>query len=88
MSIDVAWSPNCIDKRCYDYASLAKASDFMVVMSYDERSQIYRDCIASANSAFNQTFTGKWTNISYNFVEILIYTTLSAHVWQFHVFRT
>ncbi|EDV24737.1 uncharacterized protein TRIADDRAFT_56839 [Trichoplax adhaerens] len=58
VSIDVAWSPKCIDKRCYDYASIAKVSDFMVVMSYDERSQVYGSCVASANSPFNQTFTG------------------------------
>jgi di-N-acetylchitobiase len=32
VTIDVAWSPNCIDGRCYDYAALAKASDFMFVM--------------------------------------------------------
>ena len=56
--MDVAWSPNCIDERCYDVLSLAKVTDFLVVMSYDERSQIRGPCIASANSALQLTATG------------------------------
>ena len=52
MSVDVAWSAPCKDKRCYDYEDLANASDFLFVMGYDVRSQIFdlNDCIASANS--------------------------------------
>lgn len=50
--MDVAWSAPCIDGRCYDYTGLGSASDFLFVMAYDMRSQIYdlTDCIASANS--------------------------------------
>ncbi|EGC31304.1 hypothetical protein DICPUDRAFT_156870 [Dictyostelium purpureum] len=51
VTVDVAWSPNCIDKRCYDYLGLSQASDFLIMMDYDERSQVFSDqCIASANS--------------------------------------
>ena len=52
MSVDVAWSAPCKDKRCYDYTGLADASDFLFVMGYDVRSQIFDidDCIASANA--------------------------------------
>ena len=50
--MDVAWSAPCKDKRCYDYTGLADASDFLFVMGYDVRSQIFhlKDCIASANA--------------------------------------
>ncbi|PRP89148.1 di-N-acetylchitobiase-like [Planoprotostelium fungivorum] len=50
VTFDVAWSPDCIDKRCYDYVGLAAATDFLFVMSYDMRSQITGPCIASANT--------------------------------------
>ncbi|KAI1891985.1 hypothetical protein AGOR_G00149340 [Albula goreensis] len=56
VSFDVAWSPKCIDKRCYNYAAIAEACDLLFVMSYDEQSQIWGDCIAMANAPTNQTF--------------------------------
>ena len=59
VSVDVAWSPANIDDRCYDYQALAALSDFVIVMSYDERSQIFGDCIAWANSGVNNTRAGK-----------------------------
>ncbi|XP_027883551.1 di-N-acetylchitobiase [Xiphophorus couchianus] len=55
VSFDVAWSPKCIDKRCYDYVTIAKSCDLVFVMSYDEQSQITGDCIAMANAPFSQT---------------------------------
>uniref|UniRef100_A0A3Q3WAZ3 Di-N-acetylchitobiase n=1 Tax=Mola mola TaxID=94237 RepID=A0A3Q3WAZ3_MOLML len=55
VSFDVAWSPNCIDKRCYDYAAIADSCDLLFVMSYDEQSQIMGDCIAIANAPLSQT---------------------------------
>lgn len=58
VTFDVAWSPKCIDKRCYDYAGIAEYSDFIVVMDYDTRSQIYGECIAWANSPFTLTTSG------------------------------
>ena len=33
VSADVAWSPNCIDGRCYDHLSMANYMDFLVVMN-------------------------------------------------------
>ncbi|XP_070817016.1 di-N-acetylchitobiase isoform X2 [Chaetodon trifascialis] len=55
VSFDVAWSPKCIDKRCYDYATIAESCDLLFVMSYDEQSQIMGDCIAMANAPLAQT---------------------------------
>ena len=60
MSFDVAWSPDCIDGRCYDAEALSKVVDFLVVMAYDEQSQIKTaDCVAKANSPLKQTEAGK-----------------------------
>lgn len=58
VTVDVAWNCYGVDDRFYDYKSIADASDFMFVMAYDERSQIYGDCIAWANSAHNSTLYG------------------------------
>uniref|UniRef100_A0A673FGJ2 GH18 domain-containing protein n=1 Tax=Sinocyclocheilus rhinocerous TaxID=307959 RepID=A0A673FGJ2_9TELE len=66
VSFDVAWSPKCIDKRCYDYLAIADSCDLLFVMSYDEQSQIWGDCIAMANAPFNQTLTAYDQYISMN----------------------
>nr|XP_048309606.1 di-N-acetylchitobiase [Myodes glareolus] len=58
VTFDVAWSPKNIDKRCYNYTGIAGACDFLFVMSYDEQSQIWSECIAAANAPYNQTLTG------------------------------
>jgi len=58
VSFDVAWSPNCIDLRCYDYVGLANYTDFLFVMGYDLRSQIFGPCTASANSPLMSVFEG------------------------------
>jgi len=50
LTFDVAWSPKCIDGRCYDFLGLSKIVEFLIVMDYDMRSQIFGPCIASANS--------------------------------------
>lgn len=55
VSFDAAWAPKCIDKRCYDYVTIAESCDLLFVMSYDEQSQIMDDCIAMANAPRNQT---------------------------------
>jgi Di-N-acetylchitobiase len=51
LTFDVAWSPECIDGRCYDFLGLAEHSDFLFVMDYDVQSQIFppRPCAAYAN---------------------------------------
>ena len=58
VTVDVAWSPDCIDLRCYDYLGLSRSSDFLFVMSYDEQSQIRGKCIAGANSGYARTASG------------------------------
>jgi len=63
LTIDVAWSPACIDKRCFDYISLADIADFIFIMAYDERSQVFGPCVAWANSPFNMTLWGTFVCI-------------------------
>lgn len=59
VTFDVAWSPDCIDGRCYDVLAISKVVDFLVIMAYDEMSQIFGPvCAAYANSPFNKTKTG------------------------------
>ena len=60
ITADVAWSPDCIDGRCYDVKGMAEVTDFLAIMSYDERSQIFPplQCIAMSNSPVAQTFDG------------------------------
>ena len=60
VTYDIAWIPNQ-DQRYYDYVTIANNyTDFVFVMSYDERSQIYGPCIAWANSAINNTIYGEF----------------------------
>eukprot|EP01111_Echinosteliopsis_oligospora_P002293 TRINITY_DN1336_c0_g1_i1.p1 TRINITY_DN1336_c0_g1~~TRINITY_DN1336_c0_g1_i1.p1 ORF type:complete len:259 (+),score=45.55 TRINITY_DN1336_c0_g1_i1:42-779(+) len=65
ITADIAWSPNCIDKRCYDYAAMGEILDFLIVMDYDMRSQIYGPCVASANSPLTLISAGyqNFTNL-------------------------
>ena len=59
VTFDVAWSPDCIDGRCYDVVELSKSVDFFAVMAYDEMSQIFGpQCTAYANSPMNKTKSG------------------------------
>ncbi|XP_019386726.1 PREDICTED: di-N-acetylchitobiase [Crocodylus porosus] len=58
VTFDVAWSPACIDQRCYNYIGLANACDFVFVMSYDEQSQNWGECIARPNAPYNKTVSG------------------------------
>jgi di-N-acetylchitobiase len=53
--VATAWSPDDIDGRDYDYARLARNSDYLFVMNYDTRSAIYGRCIASANAPLSKT---------------------------------
>lgn len=60
VTFDVAWAPGCIDSRCYDYVNLAKYVDFLVVMAYDEQSQMYdKVCHAKPNSDIVKTAIGE-----------------------------
>ncbi|OQR96912.1 Di-N-acetylchitobiase [Thraustotheca clavata] len=58
ITFDVAWSPNGVDQRYYDYKGLAQASDYVFVMAYDMRSQLYDHCLAGANSPIAQVKRG------------------------------
>ncbi|XP_038053090.1 di-N-acetylchitobiase-like [Patiria miniata] len=58
VTYDVAWSPDCIDERCYDYKGIAEVCDFVFIMAYSEQSQIYGPCIAMANGPYNKTVRG------------------------------
>ncbi|KAM6963275.1 di-N-acetylchitobiase [Aplochiton taeniatus] len=68
VSFDVAWSPNCIDRRCYGHVAIAESCDLLFVMSYDEQSQIMGDCIAMANAPFSQSMNGyaQYLNLKIN----------------------
>jgi len=59
-TVDVAWSPNGIDERDYDYKTIADNSDGIFVMAYDERSQVFGtpDCLAGANSPIANAAAG------------------------------
>ncbi|RLN97124.1 hypothetical protein BBJ28_00010133, partial [Nothophytophthora sp. Chile5] len=50
ITFDVPWAPRGVDGRYYPWRELAAAVDFLFVMSYDMRSQIYDACLAGANS--------------------------------------
>lgn len=52
VTMDYAWSPNCIDERCFEYGAMARVLDAVFVMDYDMRSQVFPPdpCLASANS--------------------------------------
>ena len=64
LSFDVAWSPDCIDGRCYDVRTMAPFLDLFFIMSYDERSQIKTGpCVAGPNSGYLQTVKGLLNSI-------------------------
>ncbi|CAH0479485.1 unnamed protein product [Peronospora belbahrii] len=50
ITFDVPWAPRGVDGRYYPWHELSIAADFLFVMSYDMRSQVYDACIAGANS--------------------------------------
>ncbi|XP_072853985.2 di-N-acetylchitobiase [Pogona vitticeps] len=58
VTFDVAWSPECIDHRCYNYSAIASSCDFLFVMSYDEQNQMWSHCVAAANAPYKQTIAG------------------------------
>ncbi|KAL4159751.1 hypothetical protein PRNP1_000324 [Phytophthora ramorum] len=50
ITFDVPWAPRGVDGRYYPWRELADATDFLFVMSYDMRSQVYDTCVAGANA--------------------------------------
>ncbi|GAV08777.1 hypothetical protein RvY_18422 [Ramazzottius varieornatus] len=67
ISFDVAWSPACVDRRCYDYEALAEVCDFLFVMSYDIQGQVWGpSCIAMSNTPFLRMVDGVRGYLSLN----------------------
>jgi len=58
VSTCVPHNPDDIDGRGYDVKTMAIVSDFLYVMDYDTRSQIYDACIAAANAPLAGTLYG------------------------------
>jgi len=83
VTIDVAWAPPCIDVRCYDYVGIAEATDFLVVMDYDEQSQIFGPCQAGATSDYNYLIQGMQ---GYMTIGIPAFSLLTALPWYGHDF--
>lgn len=51
ISFDVAWSPDKIDGRDYNYSNIIRTMDYVFIMSYDQRSQVVtQKCTAGPNS--------------------------------------
>ncbi|CEG46320.1 Di-N-acetylchitobiase, putative [Plasmopara halstedii] len=50
ITFDVPWAPRGVDGRYYPWRDLATAVDFLFVMSYDMRSQVFDTCVGGANS--------------------------------------
>ncbi|XP_061489489.1 di-N-acetylchitobiase-like isoform X2 [Rhineura floridana] len=63
VTFDLAWCPDCIDKRIYDYTGIVDSCDFVFVMSYDEQSRMWPHCIVGANAPYNQTLAGMEVSI-------------------------
>jgi len=58
-TFDIAWSPDCIDNRCYDWVGLAANTDFLLIMGYDLESQMFTpNCVASPNSPYDMIWEG------------------------------
>jgi Di-N-acetylchitobiase len=58
-TFDVAWRAGDVDGRAYDYAAIAKATDFVFVMIYDTRSQLnLTECVAGANTPIDKVHSG------------------------------
>lgn len=59
-SIDLAWSTNDIDGRAYQYNELLKICDFVAIMDYDTRSQVFSGppCYAGPNTPAYSLFEG------------------------------
>ncbi|XP_039714985.1 di-N-acetylchitobiase-like [Pteropus medius] len=54
VTFDFNWTPKYTGRR-YNYFEIANACDFVFVMSYDEHSLIWADCIAGSNAPYVDT---------------------------------
>ena len=64
VSIDVAWSPDNIDRRGYEYQALGRLADLVFVMGYDEQSQMWQNerCRARPNAPLRLLDSGLFKN--------------------------
>lgn len=60
VTFDVAWNPTGVDGRNYPYKEIAEICDFVVIMSYDTRSQVPGGppCYAGPNTPLSAPLTG------------------------------
>ena len=60
LTFDVAWRPGGVDGRNYNYSRIMEVCDFVVIMDYDTRSQVFppHPCIAGPNAPINTEVTG------------------------------
>lgn len=70
VTFDFNWTPKYTGRR-YNYFEIANACDFVFVMSYDEHSLTWADCIAGSNAPYTDTLTGKNPQ-NYHLLVILI----------------
>ncbi|XP_078075351.1 di-N-acetylchitobiase-like [Mustelus asterias] len=56
--MNVPWSPTCPGGRCYDFVTIAKSCDFLIVMSFNIQDQMWDECFAKANAPYDQIFAG------------------------------
>ncbi|XP_038649359.1 di-N-acetylchitobiase-like [Scyliorhinus canicula] len=58
VSLDVPWSPHCIDGNCFQYVEISNLCDFFFVISFDIWTQKWDDCFAKPQSAYHKAYTG------------------------------
>lgn len=85
VTFDVAWSANHVDVRYYNYSAIAAACDFIVLMDYDTRSQVFSGppCVAGPNSPMYTAETGI---ASYLDLDIPPYKLVLGEPWYGYVY--
>uniref|UniRef100_UPI00398EA8CB di-N-acetylchitobiase-like n=1 Tax=Pristiophorus japonicus TaxID=55135 RepID=UPI00398EA8CB len=58
ITFTVPWAPNCIEGQCYDFATIAKHCDFLIVKSYDMHEETMNECFAMSNTPYHQVVSG------------------------------
>ncbi|XP_041063778.1 di-N-acetylchitobiase-like [Carcharodon carcharias] len=58
VSLGVPWSPSCESGRCYNYAEVAEACDFLLVMSFDMWRQGWGECFAKSSAPYQKVLSG------------------------------
>ncbi|XP_078264002.1 di-N-acetylchitobiase-like isoform X1 [Rhinoraja longicauda] len=58
ITFSAAWSPNCMDGRCYDFFNISESSDYFFVQSYGIPQDQRTGCIARPSSPYLQVLSG------------------------------